>query len=143
MGCLIMILGESGVISMSRNTGRMAAIPRGSEDGGRAEQVRKEGIGVEMLLCGLADDCVTGTCDFELVRRVAVLCLPVSLLGLANRRQPGAGKQDWKGRSRNTAWGWKRAGAVRGGRASPSTPVVCDKDKQTVNLECLVRKAKP
>lgn len=105
MGCLIMILGESGVISMSRNTGRMAAIPRGSEDGGRAEQVRKEGIGVEMLLCGLADDCVTGTRDFELVRRVAVLCLPVSLLGLANRRQPGAGKQGWKGRSRNTPRG--------------------------------------
>lgn len=100
-----MILGESGVISMSRNTGRMAAIPRGSEDGGRTEQVRKEGIGAEMLLCGLADDCVTGTRDFELVRRVAVLCLPVLLLGLANRRQPGAGKQGWKGRSRNTPRG--------------------------------------
>lgn len=100
-----MILGKSGVISMSRNTGRMAAIPRGSEDGGRAEQVRKEGTGVEMLLCGLADDCVTGARDFELVRRVAVLCLPVSLLGLANRRQPGAGKQGWKGRSRSTPRG--------------------------------------
>lgn len=115
-----MILGKSGVISMSRNTGRMAAIPRGSEDGGRAEQVRKEGIGVETLLCGSADDCVTGTCDFELVRRVAVLCLPVSLLGLANRRQPGAGKQGWKGRSRNTAWGWKRPARFEVGGPPPA-----------------------